>query len=152
MQTAQTPDRNTTIEALNSFLRGEISAVETYRQALEKMERPTYGEQLAECQRSHEYRAALLRQRILDLGGSPAESSGAWGSFAKLVQGGANLLGEKTAIASLEEGEDHGRDDYNRDLAKVDVQTKAFVESRIMPDQYRTHALIRDLKQSLSRA
>ena len=150
MQTGQTTNQNTTIEVLNSFLRGEISAVETYRQALGKLEQTRYAEQLAECQRSHEYRASLLRQRIVELGGAPAESSGAWGSFAKLVQGGANLFGEKTAIASLEEGEDHGRDDYNRDLAKVDVQTKAFVESRIMPDQYRTHAVIRDLKQALA--
>jgi hypothetical protein len=48
-----------------SFLRGEISAVETYRMALEKLDRgnPARSE-LEACMRSHQERVALLRDQI----------------------------------------------------------------------------------------
>lgn len=151
MQTTNnTNDKNTTIEVLNSFLRGEISAVETYKQAIDKLSGTPYAARLNECKASHEGRVGLLRDRIVELGGAPAKESGAWGSFAKLVQGGANLFGEKSAIASLEEGEDHGRDDYQRDLAKLDAQTRQFIETRIVPDQQRTHDAVRNLKKAVA--
>src|SRR5262245_41444369 len=78
-----------TIDVLNSFLRGELSAVETYRQALTKVKVPTMRTQLQEVLQSHESRCELLRNRIVTLGGSPSTSSGPWGTFAKLVEGGA---------------------------------------------------------------
>ena len=75
-------DKNTTTAALNSFLRGEISAVETYGQAIEKISDPFIRQQLEECQRSHQMRVDILREEIEDLGGQPSESSGAWGTLA----------------------------------------------------------------------
>ena len=42
------------VDALNGFLRGEISAVETYRQAIEKLSGSPARGQLEDCQRSHE--------------------------------------------------------------------------------------------------
>ena len=99
---------------LNSFLRGEISAVETYKQALDKVKDPAVRSQLESCEQDHEQRVQLLRDRITELGGKPDTSSGAWGIWAKLVEGGGALLGEKTALQALEEGEDHGLNDYRR--------------------------------------
>src|SRR5215471_9092030 len=96
------------VSKLNSLLRGEISAVETYRQAIAKVKIPTAREELAECERSHEQRVTKLKDRVLALGGKPSETSGAWGAFTKLVEGSATVLGDKTAIAALEEGEDRG--------------------------------------------
>ena len=55
----------------------------------------------------------MLRDAIVACGGTPAEGSGAWGTFAKVVEGGAKVFGEKAAVAALEEGEDHGLADYN---------------------------------------
>ena len=98
---------NQTIDTLNSFLRGEISAVETYRQAIEKLHDQPEVSTLTECLHSHEQRVSLLDREIQRLGGRPAQGSGSWGAFAKLLEGGATLFGPKTAIAALEEGEDH---------------------------------------------
>ena len=137
-----------TTDKLNSFLRGEISAVETYRQALEKLTTSAHRPTLEECHRSHEYRVQLLRQEIRRRGGTPAESSGPWGAFAKLVEGGAKLFGEKAAIAALEEGEDHGRDDYKRDLKDLDAQGRSFVEQNLLSEQLRTHQAMSNLKHS----
>jgi len=138
------------VNQLNSFLRGEISAVETYRQAIEHLKNTTHRTELASCKQSHEQRAVLLAEQIRKLGGAPAASSGPWGAFAKLVAGGAATLGEKTAIAALEEGEDHGNKDYQVDLSQLDPATRALVETRVLPLQRTTHATISALKQQLS--
>jgi len=134
---------------LNSFLRGEISAVETYRQALDKVSDPGIRSQLQDCEQDHQERIALLRQRIASLGGTPEEGSGAWGVWAKLVQGGADVLGAKTALQALEEGEDHGLDDYRRDLDELDGETRSWVESNILPKAERTHGTLSTLKRTV---
>ena len=143
---------NTTIEAdvnqLNSFLRGELAAVETYDQAIDKINDSHVQGRLREVRLSHEQRASLLRQRVLSLGGEPAEGSGLWGSFAQLVEGGAKLFGPAAAISALEEGEDHGRDDYRRDLTELTSETRTFISRTILPEQQRTHDAIRALKNA----
>jgi uncharacterized protein (TIGR02284 family) len=143
-------DQSSSVDVLNSFLRGEISAVETYRQALEKVKAAPVRAQLLDCMQSHTRRADVLRQQITSLGGEPSKSSGVWGTFAKAVEGGAKVLGEKAAVAALEEGEDHGRNDYRQDLEKLDPMTRQFVETRIMPEQERTHSTLSDLKRALA--
>ena len=143
-------DTQKNVEQLNSFLRGEISAVETYRQALDALKTSTYGSRIAECKRSHEQRVAILTEEIRKLGGTPAQSSGAWGSFVKVVEGGAAALGENAAIAALEQGEDHGNADYKRDVSKLDPTVRAVIEQKVMPLQLRTHAEMSALKKQLS--
>lgn len=142
--------REQSVDVLNSFLRGEISAVETYRQALEKVERPQVRDQLQDCMKSHAQRVTLLTEQIRTLGGAPATSSGVWGTFAKAVEGGAKTFGERAAVAALEEGEDHGRNDYRRDLSKLDTVSRQLVESRVVPEQQRTHDAMSQLKKTFS--
>jgi uncharacterized protein (TIGR02284 family) len=148
MQTTQNNEQ--TIDQLNSFLRGELSAVETYRQALSTVESVPHRSTLELCARSHQSRAELLRQEVERRGGAPAEGSGAWGTFVKAVEGTAKVIGEKGAIAALEEGEDHGRDDYRRDLQKLDPAARQLIETRVLPEQLRTHDAISALKKQLS--
>jgi demethoxyubiquinone hydroxylase (CLK1/Coq7/Cat5 family) len=143
---------NDTVDTLNSFLRGEISAVETYRQAIEKLRDNPEASTLSECLRSHEQRVSLLSNEIRMRGGEPARGSGAWGAFAKLLEGGAKLFGAKAAIAALEEGEDHGRDDYKRDAPKLEPDARAFVQQQILPEQLRTHQAMSTLKKRLDTA
>lgn len=138
------------VEQLNSFLRGEISAVETYRQALDALKSSAHSTKLSECMQSHEQRVAILTEQIRKLGGVPAQSSGPWGAFAKVVEGGAAALGEKTAIAALEEGEDHGNRDYKTDIQKLDGEARSIVEQQVLPLQLRSHANMSALKKQLS--
>lgn len=139
------------IDQLNSFLRGEISAVETYRMALDKLEAnsPARAE-LQTCMQSHQQRVILLRDAIRTLGGEPSESSGPWGVFAKAVEGGANLLGDKVAVAALEEGEDHGLKDYKKDIDELDASAQHLVNNQLLPLQQQTHDRMSALKARLS--
>jgi len=143
------PSLEDSIKQLNSFLRGELSAVETYRQAIEKAETDAVREQLVACQLSHSERVQLLRDRIIALGGKPDESSGAWGSFTKAIEGAASAFGERAAVDALEEGEDHGLADYSSDLDKLDMESRRIVELRVLPAQATTHRTLSTLKHAL---
>jgi uncharacterized protein (TIGR02284 family) len=142
----------TNVDQLNSFLRGEISAVETYRMALEKLDQgSTARAELEACMSSHQTRVTMLHESIIQLGGKPAEGSGPWGVFAKTVEGGARLLGDKVAVAALEEGEDHGLKDYKSELEDKDLgaQARMLVTSRLLPAQQQTHDRMSALKHRL---
>ncbi|HEY0714955.1 MAG TPA: DUF2383 domain-containing protein [Polyangia bacterium] len=138
-----------TVDTLNSFLRGEISAVETYRQAIEKINDPSLRSRLQDLQQMHERQAAKLRNQISQVGGQPSESSGPWGGFAKLIEGGAKVFGVKAALAALEEGEDHGLKLYRGNLDDLDVQARSFVQNDLLPTQQQTHDAMSALKHSV---
>lgn len=144
-----TADRNNDIKQLNSFLRGELSAIETYGQAIEKVDDASVLEILRRNVESHQWRANALRQRVRSLGGEPSEESGAWGAFARAVEGGAALLGTSAAVAVLEEGEDHGLADYRRDASELSPATRQFVQQELLPMQQRTHDSLSVLKSQL---
>lgn len=132
---------------LNSFLRGEISAVETYRQAIEKVKDTQAVADLKDCVQSHERSVQLLKRQIQKLGGTPETTSGIWGGFAKLVEGGATVLGDKAAIAALESGEDHGLADYKADLKELDPDSLRLVQQDLLPAQEKTHRVLSNLKK-----
>lgn len=150
MQTHGNSNHAETIGQLNSFLRGELSAAETYRLALDKLEQTDHRGTLVQCSRSHEERARLLAEAIQGRGGEPAQDSGAWGSLVRLIERSASALGERAAVSALEEGEDHGRDDYLRDLDNLEPSARQLIEFTILPEQRRTHDAIKAVKRSLS--
>jgi uncharacterized protein (TIGR02284 family) len=147
-ETQETKSVEKTVDSLNGFLRGELSAVETYRQAIEKISEPSLRNQLQQLSQSHQQRVTLLRARIVQLGGQPADDSGAWGSFAKLIEGGAKVFGVKAALAALEEGEDHGLRLYRDDLDQLDASTRSWVSAELFPEQRRSHDIMSNLKHS----
>jgi demethoxyubiquinone hydroxylase (CLK1/Coq7/Cat5 family) len=139
------------IDQLNSFLRGELSAVETYQMALDKLDKTSAARtEIQACMKSHQDRVAVLRDAIVKLGGTPATGSGPWGVFAKVVEGSARLLGDKTAVAALEEGEDHGLKDYKTDIDKLDAESRRVVSTQLLPLQQHTHNVMSALKHRLT--
>jgi hypothetical protein len=137
------------VDQLNSFLRGEISAVETYRLALDKLEAGSDARpQLQNCMTSHQERVRILTSKVIELGGTPSDGSGAWGAFAKVVEGSASVLGDKVAIDALEAGEDHGLKDYRTDASKVDPSVRQIIMADLLPKQETTHRTMSTLKHS----
>src|SRR5438477_3206648 len=131
-----------TARQLNSFLRGEISAAETYRMAIDKVADSDRAETanlglLREIQEEHGRAAQALRDRIRELGGDPSDSSGPWGAWAKFTQGTANLFGDEAALKSLKEGEEHGLKDYTDGCDSIDMTSAELVENQLMPAQRR---------------
>jgi rubrerythrin len=126
---------DTCIDVCNSLLRGELSAIETYDQALEKFETETERSTLQMIRSDHEASASRLREHIVAMGAEPSRDSGAWGSFAQAVEGTAKMLGESPALAALQQGEEHGIEEYEDALGNPDVmeEIKLVIRQELMP-------------------
>jgi uncharacterized protein (TIGR02284 family) len=145
------PRNEDTIDALNKLLRGEFAACETYRMAIDHLHDPEILAILRENESSHRQRVRQLQDLLARYGGQPAQGSGAWGAWAKLVQGSANVFGNDAAIGALEQGEDQGISDYSDDdiLRDLDPHARQFVQDELYPHQQRTHRVLSDLKHRL---
>ena len=153
--TADYADPSNAIDQLNSLLRGEISAAETYRMAIDKVadsDNATNAGLLREIQEEHGRAAQGIRDRIRELGGEPSDSSGAWGAWAKTVQGTMNLFGDAAALKSLKEGEEHGLKDYQEAVDDVDPSTAQLIQNQLIPAQQRHINLLDQLIGSAGRA
>ncbi|MCW1915855.1 PA2169 family four-helix-bundle protein [Luteolibacter sp. GHJ8] len=123
------------IDTFNSLLRGELSAVENYNQAIEKFtNEPELGD-LQAIKADHQEAVGILRQHVSHMGGTPAEDSGAWGTFARAVEGGAKLLGESLALSALIAGEEHGISEYQEALEQQGAmeEIKEPIRSKLLP-------------------
>ncbi|MGH7214267.1 MAG: DUF2383 domain-containing protein [Tepidisphaeraceae bacterium] len=147
------------LRQLNSFLRGEISAAETYRMAIDKVADSEAASQqaanlglLREIQEEHGRAAQAIRDRIRELGGEASDSSGAWGAWAKFTQGTANLFGDSSALKALKEGEEHGLKDYSDGLDDIDITSAELVQNQLIPAQQRHINLLDQLIGAQGRA
>jgi hypothetical protein len=136
-------------EKLNSLLQGELSAVETYNMAIDKVKTPTTSAVLTECRSCHVDRVASLTQAIRALGAEPASSSGPWGSFAKLVEAGSVVLGEGSTVGAIKEGEDQGLETYQAACKHTDDMTGEFVSTNLLARQEGTQKAIADLAKNM---
>lgn len=114
-----------TVDTLNSCLRGELAAIDTYRQALEQgrsncANDPKF-QQLEKVMRDHEQAATLLQSLIRQKGGTPDTDSSAWGTLATQVTAVPKLLGDRTALKALKAGEESGINSYRSLIDGIDT-------------------------------
>jgi len=125
----------TRIDTLNCLLRGEISATETYNQALEKFAGKPQEAELRRLRDEHRTTANALRQHVHGHGGEPDTDSGWWGTWAKMVEGTAKVFGETAALKALKEGEEHGVKQYKDALEDRDLSAdcKTLIRAQFLP-------------------
>jgi uncharacterized protein (TIGR02284 family) len=125
----------TATDIVNSLLRGEISAAETYNQAMEKFASQPEVAELRRLRDAHRDTANTLRQHVHKHGDQPATSSGLWGTWAKFVEGTAKVFGKAAALKALKEGEDHGVKQYQRALDDKDLAAdcKTLIRTQLLP-------------------
>lgn len=123
------------ISVCNGLLRGELSAVETYGQAIEKYSGAAAVAELRRIRTEHSKAASRLSANVREMGGEPEQDSGAWGLFTAAVQGAANLFGTNSAIESLKRGEIAGRKDYQDALLDDEVMSecKEMIREELLP-------------------
>jgi uncharacterized protein (TIGR02284 family) len=128
------------IDTIDKLLKDELSATQTYQQALDKFqEDSSIGDAgyLKPIYEDHKEAVSTLQEQIRQLGGTPSEDSGAWGTWSEIVQGGANMLGKKTALKALQEGEKNGIDDYEEALQDTELPSdiRSLIETKLLPAQ-----------------
>lgn len=125
------------VSVLNELLKGELSAVETYRQALDKMSTDANAPELKKYWAEHKDAVAKLQEGVTKAGGQPVVSSGAWGTWAEAVTGAAKAMGDTTALKALKQGEEHGAKEYQELLENknASAEVKDLVRSTLLPQQ-----------------
>jgi uncharacterized protein (TIGR02284 family) len=136
---------STTEHALNDLLQGELAATETYQQALAKVGNEPGSDELRRIHEEHREAANTLRKHVHGHGGKPSQGSGAWGAFAKTVEGAAKLFGNTAALKALKEGEESGLNTYQKAMSddRLDPDCKQLVQSVLLP-QTKAHVLTLD--------
>jgi len=147
-------DAGKAVDQLNSLLRGEISAAETYRMAIDKVADDSAANAglLREIQEEHGRAAQGIRSRIREIGGEASDSSGAWGAWAKTVQATMNLFGDASSLKALKEGEEHGLKDFQEALPSVDASSAQLIANQLIPAQRRHIDLLDQLINSVGKA
>jgi uncharacterized protein (TIGR02284 family) len=147
-------DAGKAVDQLNSLLRGEISAAETYRMAIDKVADDSAANAglLREIQEEHGRAAQGIRSRIREIGGEASDSSGAWGAWAKTVQATMNLFGDASSLKALKEGEEHGLKDFQEALPSVDMSSAQLISNQLIPAQRRHIDLLDQLINSVGKA
>jgi len=136
----------THVNNLNSLLRGEISATETYNQALEKFAGKPEEAELRRMRDEHREAANALRQQVHEHDAAPSTGSGWWGSWAKFVEGASQVFGKAASLKALKEGEEHGIKEYKEVLQddSVNDACKGLIRERLLPEcQAHVHSLDR---------
>ena len=128
------------IETLDTLLKDELSATETYQQARDILrEDAELGDSVAlmPIYEAHKEATSGLQALISRLGGTPCEDSGAWGTWAKIVLEGADLLGKEMVLKVLQEGERKGAENYEEALTVTELPSdiRSLIETKLLPDQ-----------------
>lgn len=124
---------------LNSLLRGEMSALQTYGQVLDKLkDNDAPGvETIHQLRRDHRDAAQALQRFVQLQGDEPSRDSGPWGAFAKTVTGTAKVFGNTAALKALKEGEEHGVKEYEDALKDEHLPADALslIRDTLLPRQ-----------------
>ena len=105
------------VDSLNSLLRGELSAIESYEYALARYAGQGEESTLQRICDDHRHAVEMLREHVEERGEEPSLGSGPWGYFTAAVTGTAKLMGPETTLAALRRGEEHGERSYEDTLA-----------------------------------
>jgi hypothetical protein len=132
-------DKTGVEQELDSLLRGEIAAAETYRIALDAIEDKAQVAVLRAIQNDHGDAIKVLHGQLAARGVSPSTHSGVFGAFARTVEGFAAKVGDKAALRALREGEEHGLRAYEWALRNdaLPVECHRQVEELLLPRQRR---------------
>ena len=130
--------QNTT--TIENLLKGELSATESYQKALKELEFPGgkfLSDSLTPMYGEHKTTVSVLQEQIVKLGGVPPKSSGAWGSWPKLVLENASLIGKRSAVKVLLDGEKTTEAGYSAALqdSTLSADIRKLIETDLLPTQ-----------------
>lgn len=122
---------------MDDLIRGEMAAVQSYDKILTSVKDSGELKTLRAMRADHANAVAKLKgfanKDVLE----DTATVGPWGTFAKSWVGGAKLFSDKTALAALKQGEEHGITEYKEALddANVSDAVKQVIRKDLLPKQ-----------------
>jgi hypothetical protein len=124
---------------LDDLVRGELAAIKAYDAALADLKAGPEKTRLQAIRKDHDRAAAILskyvrgNKELLE----DTQSAGPWGTFATTWTKGAGLMGNRTAMKALRQGEEHGIDEYKEALedSTITADLKKTIKAELLPNQ-----------------
>lgn len=129
---------NKELTALSALIAGELSAIQAYNLAIEKVRNKHLIPTLEECRNSHAVRVQPLRERMEAHGAPALRDAGWWGSFVSAVENGATFISDRVAMSVLCAGEDYGFEQYEKNMKDLDSESYDLVDGELLPAQAQT--------------
>lgn len=130
---------NNDITQLDDLVRGELAAMEAYDQLIKDTKDEDQKNKLLMIRKDHEQAVSKLSKYVA---GKPkilkdTEKSGPWGQFSKGWVKGGKLMGNKTAVRAIKEGEEHGIREYIEALQddSLNAELKNIIRTELLPSQ-----------------
>lgn len=122
---------------VDDLIRGEMSAVKSYNQILKDLTDQQEKTKLEKIKADHEMAVTKLKSFATKEVKEDTKTTGAWGTFAQAWTGGAKLMGNKTALKALTQGEKHGINEYKEALKDKNVspELKDLIRTQFIPKQ-----------------
>lgn len=132
---------------MDDLIRGEMAAVKSYTTILGDMKPSKEKTKLEKIRANHENAVSKLKKFATADVKEDTDSSGAWGAFASAWTGGAQLIGNKTALKALTQGEEHGIDEYKEALNDdtIKPELKQMIRTQFIPKQQEHLKTIKEL-------
>jgi len=111
-----------TADALNTLLRNELAAVETYTRAIGLFNDPDVIERLQNIRDAHRRAERELRDGVVRGLGVPAAGAGVWDAFAAVASTG-KAVGGAAVLAALRRGEEYAVGAYEDALSHADLHS-----------------------------
>lgn len=132
---------------LDDLIRGEMAAVKSYTTVIGELDNSKEKTKLEKIRADHENAVSKLKTFASADVKEDTSSSGAWGAFASAWTAGAKLVGNKTALKALSQGEEHGIDEYKEALNddKIKPELKQMIRTQFLPKQQEHLKTIKEL-------
>lgn len=123
------------VDTLNSLLRDQLAAVETYDRALIRFEDPHLQADLQNIREEHIQAEILLREKVLELGGEPIDFSGTWSLCAAAFSEEVEPAAPATALAALRQGEENSINELEDTLKResINFDCKNLIRTSLLP-------------------
>ncbi len=130
--------REKELKALSALHSGELSALEAYELAIDRIKSPELIPLLERCRNSHRLRMNVLGERMSELGKEAENSAGFWGALSNFAEASATLISDRFAITVLAAGEEFGLEQYNLHMKDLDPVSFELCQRELLPAQCRT--------------
>lgn len=132
--------KQTSINELNAFLKGEQMAIESYQKFIHNLNDRQVSKELQKIQNDHQQHANKIAQRIKELEGKPGDDPGVMGKMA-LVMADLKNMGKSDPAAILKDayaGESKGIE-MAEEIVKGDLDHESEAMIRNILDNDRGH-------------
>lgn len=139
-------------EDIDKVLRGEYSAVQSYKQVIDKIEEEPELQELEKFKIHHDLAVEFWKSEARVEGKIPEATSGVWGKAVEAFVGTSKILGNTTALAALKNGEKHGLETYTEMLDSVNltVAQKGKIRDTFIPKQLEHIKIITAMEKKVS--